>query len=293
MQIGIDFLPAGVAVAQVQLGKKLPGRILASDFLPAVGQQAQALALQKWVHDNELQKCACICLMAVHDCKIYQIEKPPVEDTELVSALTWKIKDLIGYDVGSAVVDFYPMPVSNKNNTQQVSVVAAEESTVTSYVECIKSTGLKLTAIDVHSLACANLKEVQQSTVKTLAILSLTESGGFLSIFYDTDLYVSRDFKIGTSQLAQATSEDQSIYDALLLEIQRSMDYFESYYGLGSVSNLLIFPQVPATEKMALYLQNLSNFDIDFVGSSDAEGSAKLESHCFHAYGAALRGIQL
>ena len=52
MQIGIDFLPAGVAVAQVQLGKNLRGRILASDFLPAVGQAAQALALQKWVHDK-------------------------------------------------------------------------------------------------------------------------------------------------------------------------------------------------------------------------------------------------
>ena len=233
--------------------------------------------------------------MSVDDCDVYQVEKPQVDDAELVPALTWRIKDLISYDVGSAVVDFYPMPVSNKNNTQQVSVVAAQESIVAAYVECIKSTGLKLMAIDVPSLVGPNLKNVQQAAGQTLAVLSLTESAGFLNIYHDTDLYVSRDFKIGTTQLSQVTADDESTYDSLLLEIQRSMDYFESYYGLGSVSKLLIFPQVAATEKMAMYLQNLTNFDIDFVAVSDsevAEAGDALEPHCFHAYGAALRDIE-
>lgn len=294
-QIGVEFLVTGVAIAQVQMSKNQPGRVLSSEFLPAVGQQAQTLALQEWVHGNNLQKCSCVCLMSADDFNIYQVEKPKVDDAELVPALTWRIKDLVSFDVGSAVVDFYPMPVSNKNNTQQVGVVTAQESTVAAYVECIKSTGLKLLAIDVPSLVTANLKGIQQSTGQTLAVLSLTESAGTLNIYHDTDLYVSRDFKIGTAQLIQATADDESTYDSLLLEMQRSMDYFESYYGLGSVSKLLIFPQIPATEKMAMYLQNLTNFDIDFVAVSDSEASAAgdaLEPHCFHAYGAALRGIK-
>jgi MSHA biogenesis protein MshI len=291
-QIGVEFLPRGVAIAQVQSSKKQSGQLLSSDFLPAIGQQAQTLALQDWVHGNSLQKCSCVCLMSADDCNVYQVEKPQVDDAELVPALTWRIKDLISYDVGSAVVDFYPMPLSNKNNTQQVSVVTAQESTVAAYVECIKSTGLKLVAIDVPSLVVANLKNVQQSTEQTLAILSLTESAGSLNIYHDTDLYISRDFKIGTSQLAQVTAEDESIFDSLLLEIQRSMDYFESYYGLGSVSKSLIFPQVPATEKMAMYLQNLANFDIDFISVSDTGTVDNLELHCFNAFGAALRGIK-
>lgn len=294
-QVGIEFLPAGVAIAQVQTGKKMSGRVLGSDFLPAVGRQAQILALQEWVRSNDLQKCSCVCVMLADDCNIYQVEKPLVDEAELVPALTWRIKDLISYDVGSAVVDFYPMPVSNKNNTQQVSVVTAQGSTVSSYVECIKSTGLKLVAIDVASLVSANLKNVQQATNQTLAILSLTETSGNLSIFHDTDLYVSREFKIGTSHLEQVTADDESTYDSLLLEMQRSMDYFESYYGLGSVSKLLIFPQISATEKMAMYLQNLTNFDIDFVtvnNSEEVESGGVLEPHCFHAYGAALRGVK-
>ena len=291
-QIGIEFLPAGVAIAQVHTGKKLSGQLLSSDFLPAIGQQAQARALQEWVQSKDLQKRNCVCLMSRDDFNIHQVEKPNVDDAELIPALTWRIKDLIGYDVGSVVVDFYPMPISHKNNTQHLSVITAEDSTVAAYVECIKSSGLKLVAIDVPSLVGSNFKKVQQATGQTLAILSLTEFSGYLNIFHDTDLYVSRDFKIGTSKLSQVTADDEWTYDSLLLEIQRSMDYFESYYGLGSVSKLLLFPKIPATEKLTVYLQNLISFDIDFVTESDPDASNALELHCFHAYGAALRGIK-
>ncbi|MCP4187533.1 MAG: hypothetical protein GY763_08020 [Gammaproteobacteria bacterium] len=289
-QIGVDFLPAGVAVVQVQNTKRAQGKILRSDYLPGQGQAAQIEALQQWVDNHKLQKSQCVCLIAGSDCDINQIEKPEVESSELLQAMTWRIKDLVSYDVDSAVVDIYPMPVSSKNNRQQLSVVSAHETVIAGYVDNIQAAGLKLIAIDIHALVSKNLSTVRQGDGKTQAVLSLSDSTGVLNIFRDTDLYVSRDFKIGLEQLQQASGDDQSVYDSLLLEIQRSMDYYESYYGLGSVASMEIFPHVPATEKMALYLQNLTSFDIDFVSTEDeANNSITLDSHCFHAYCAALR----
>ena len=293
-QVGVEFLAGGVAVVQVQATKKSPGKILRSDYLPAADSQAQIEALQSWVGNNSLQKTQCVCLISDRDCNINQIEKPEVDDAELIQALTWRIKDLVSYDVASAVVDIYPMPVSSKNKTKQVSVVSADEATVGRYVDTIKSSGLRLVAIDIHDLVRKNLRSIQQGAGKTQAILSLGDATGELSIFHDTDLYVSRGFKIGINQLQLATSEDQSVYDSLLLEIQRSMDYFESYYGLGSVGSMEIFPRNTMTEKMALYLQNLTSFDIDFVESAQpGDEQIGLDSHCFHAYCASLRGMQL
>ncbi len=291
-QVGVDFLSDGVAVVQVQASKKSAGEILHHEFLPSQGQKAQQEALQSWVDRHNLQKTPCICLIGDDDCDINQIEKPNVDDSELLPALTWKIKDLVSYDVESAVVDMYPMPVSSKNNTRQVGVVSAQESTVAAYVEGIKSSGLILRAIDIYDLVRKNLSSVRVSTGKTQAILSIGENSGELSIFYDSDLYVSRGFKIGLTQIRLATSEDHTVYDSLLLEIQRSMDYYESYYGLGSVGVMEIFPQTPVTEKMALYLESLTSFDIDFVTTGIAsDESSTLEPRCFHAYCAALRGI--
>jgi hypothetical protein len=98
---------------------------------------------------------------------------------------------------------------------------------------------------------------------------------------------------IGIDQLETASADDESVFDALLLELQRSLDYFESFYGIGTVTNLRIYPQLRVTEKMAMYLQNLTNFDIEFIVFADDHDSPGLEAHCFHAYCAALRGVSL
>ena len=290
-QIGIDFLPDGVALAQVQTGRGESGRILRNQFVAAAGQEAQVDALREWVRSNNLQKTPCVCLVASDDCDVYQVERPEVEDAELVAAVTWKIKDLVNYDVTHAVVDCYPMPVSKKNNQRQVGVVSARETVIGNYVESIKSCGMQLVALDIHELVRSNLQLVQNGAGQSLALLSLTASGGLLSIHHDTDLYVSRDIMIGSDQLAQASGEDSEAFDSLLLEVQRSVDYFESYYGIGSVTSLRLFPPLPQVEKMALYLQNLTNFDIEFVSFAGDGESPGLEPHCFHAYCAALRGV--
>jgi len=292
-QIGVDFLPDGIAVAQVQTGKNNAGGIIRSEFVSAAGQQAQVEALTEWVGRNSLHKTPCVCLVAGDDCDVYQVDRPTVEDTEMIPAVTWKIKDLVNYDVTHAVVDSYPMPVSNKNSQQQVRVVAARETVISSYVDSIKSTALVLDALDVHELVPSNLHAVQQSAEKSLALLTLNSGNGLLSVYHDTDLYVSRDFMIGIDQLETASAEDESVFDALLLELQRSLDYFESYYDIGSVTDLRIFPQLKITEKMAMYLQNLTNFDIDFIAFAGDDNSPGLDAQCFHAYCAALRGVSL
>ncbi len=290
-QIGVEFLPDGVAIAQVRVGRRNPGHIMRSEFVAADGQQAQVEALKTWVREHSQQKAPCVCLVAGDDCDVYQVEKPQVEDAEMLQAVTWKIKDLISYDVANAVVDCYPMPVSSKNNQQQVGVVSARESVIASYVDSIRSCGLKLVALDIHDLVRSNLQIIRHAAEQTLAVLSLTRTSGLLSVYHDTDLYVSREFMIGLDQLELAGGEDTEVFDSLLLEIQRSLDYFESYYGIGAVNSLRVFPQLPATEKMAMYLQNLASFDIDFiVFGADADNDG-LEPHCFHAYCAAMRGV--
>lgn len=292
-QIGVDFLPDGVAVAQVQSGKKNTGQILRSDFVAAAGQQAQVEGLSHWVRENNLQKSPCVCLLAADDCDVYQVEKPEVEESEMIQAVTWKIKDLINYDVAHAVIDSYPMPVSSKNKQQQVGVVAARETVVSSYVETIKSCDMELVALDVHELVRSNLKTIQHSTGKTMALLTLTRGNGLLSVYHDSDLYVSREFKLGIDQLQLTSADDQSVFDSLLLEVQRSLDYFESYYGLSMVNDLRIFPRLEITEKLATYLQDLTQFDIDFITFGSGNGGDGLGQHCFHAYCAALRGVSL
>ena len=289
-RIGVDFLPDGVAVAQVRSGSGNAGDLLRAEFIQASGQQAQVEALGQWVQRNRVQKTPCVCLVAQEDCNVYQVERPEVDEAEIIQAVTWKIKDLINYEVASAVVDSYPMPDSTKNNQRQVAVVAAREAVIGGYVDSIRESSLRLDALDIHELVRANLPMIHTNKDRRLALISFTDSAGLLGVYYDTDLYVSREFKIGLGKLEQAGGDDESVFDAMLLEIQRSLDYFESFYGIGPVADLRFFPRGPATEKMAMYLQNLTNYDIDFVSVDGADEG--FNPACFHAYCAALRDLQ-
>jgi len=285
-RVGVDFLRDGVALAQVRIGD---GDILRAEYVEARGQQAQVEALRQWVRANRLQKTPCVCLVGQDDCDVYQVEKPDVEDDEMIQAVTWKIKDLINYDVDNAVVDSYPMPESSKNNQQQVGVVAARDTVIGGYVDSIRNSSMQLTALDIHELVRSNLATVRQSAGRSLALLSFDRDAGMLSVYHDTDLYVSRGIVIGLEQLEFAAGDDEGVFDSLQLEIQRSLDYFESYYGIGNVAELQVFPHVESTEKMVAYLQNQTSLDVDFLALS-GPGEAPLDPHCFHAYCAALRG---
>ena len=71
--------------------------------------------------------------------------------------------------------------------------MTARETVIRDYVNGIKSCGMELVALDVPELARSNLQTVHNDTEQSMAILSLTQPNGLLSIYQDSDLYVNRD----------------------------------------------------------------------------------------------------
>ena len=289
VQVGVDFMP----VVEVSSRKKDPGTILRSDFLPAAGMQQQASVLQDWVKQHGLKKAPCFSLIAKHDVQVLQMERPEVADEELLQAVSWKVKDLISYEVESAVVDTFQLPPSPKSSVNTINAVVANEKTIAGYVESITQSGLDLQVIDIHMLVAKNLLNAYQPSEQTLALLQIMDHESLVSIYHEQDLYVSRDFKIGLLDIENKDPEDEALYDSILLELQRSMDYFEGTYGLGNVQKLLLFPQLPSTDRMLKYLQNYVAYDIDFIDSGlfRQKSTEAMNSHCFAAYCAALRGV--
>ncbi len=293
-RIGVDFLPTGVAVAEVTRTDKENTSVNRQEFLPASGMTRQVEALHQWVQQNKLQKSPCHCLMARHDVQLIQIEKPQVPAEELAQAVKWKIKDLIHYDVEQAVVDTFELPRSPKTPAEFINAVVASEAVVRQYVDAIRQAELDLQVLDVHELVTRNYwLSRQNEAANTAMILQLTDNESYITIYHQQDLYVSRDIKTGLLAVDAAQGQGEETYDAVLLEIQRSMDYFESSYGLGQTQKILVFPQTASTGRMARYLQNYLHADLEFIeisGGSDA-GEDPINSHCFSAYCAALRGV--
>jgi MSHA biogenesis protein MshI len=290
-QVGVDLTPTGVAVVEVTTKRKNPGAVRHSAFLPAVGARDQSSVLKQWVEQNGLKKSPCVSLIANHDVQVFQLEKPAVEDNELMQAVSWKIKDLINYDVSTAVVDIFEMPPSPKSPVSYINAVVANEMVVGSYVDIVKQSGLELIAIDIQDLVARNYRLLQKDSGQTEALLQFSDNHGLITIYNKNDLYVARDFKIGLLDI-EGAEDVESLYDNLLLELQRSMDYFEATYGLAAVQRMVLFPQTAAVEKMAKYLQNYLAYELDFTQiKNEQDSDFSLDPHCFAAYCAALRGV--
>lgn len=290
-RVGVDLLPTGVAVVNVATDSKNRGQVKHVDFLPAVGHVDQARVLQDWVNRHDLKKTPCVSLISKHDVHLFQLEKPTVEEHELLQAVTWKVKDLINYEVGAAVLDVFELPPSPKSPVSHINAVVANESVVANYVELVNQSGLELEVIDVHDLVTKNYTMLNGLSEQTVGILQFSAHDGMISIYKGGDLYVFRDFKIGLMDIEAAQKGSEELYDSLLLELQRSMDYFESTFAQGLIQQMIIFPQIPATERMASYLQNNVAYEIDFapINMSEKMQQKQLDSHCFAAYCAALR----
>ncbi len=286
-------MSTGVAVVEVISAKKDLGQVKQSVFLPAVGSSEQTKALQQWVSSNKLQNARCNCLIARHDVQLFQLEKPSVEDEELLQAVSWKVNDLINFDIEGAVVDIFQLPPSPKSPVTYINAVVANDIVVKGYVESVNLSGLNLKTIDVHDLVTKNYCRFCGADDATVAILQLSENEGMVTIYHEQDLFVARDFKIGLLEIEAALNDGEEAYDSLLLELQRSMDYFESTYGLGMVQKMLVFPQTPGTIRMANYVQNYVSYEIDFIEINVKNEQEQIDQHCFPAYCAALRGLQL
>ncbi len=292
--VGVDFLPTGVAVAETPVQGRDAGLIRRWEFLPSLGENDQDRVLREWVERNRLEKARCHCLMARHDVRMLQLERPPVEASELIEAVRWKIKDLISFDVDDAVVEVFELPPSPKSPRQQINAIVSRESVVRQYLTRIERAGLNFQVLDVQELVPRNLRRVMEFVEgRSLALLDFLGHDGLLTLYHGQDLYVARDFRIGLMDLKTAGNDSEDLYDQVLLELQRSLDYFESTFDLPLPRQLLMFPRQQVTERMAKYLQNFVGFDVDFVALRRIGGEVAedLSPEPFPAYCAALRGV--
>lgn len=288
--IGVEFKQTGVSIVETVNNNKSPGLIKRANFIECTGQQAQTDALNDWVKSNKAEKTLCNCVIGQDDYQVNPIERPEVPDEEMEEAIKWKVKDLVSFDINAAVIDHYPIPESSKNPIKQINAVITNEASIEAYVEVLRQSGVKLNVLDIRELVIGNIFQYFEAPAEIIGFLVLRETDGQLYIIKDGNIYVERDFKIGLRQIDHADNTD--MYDAVVLEIQRSVDYFESYFGVGTIQELLIFPQTQAVEKMAMYLQNYVNFSVDFFGVqniNELNDSEAFDVQCFTAYCASLR----
>ncbi|MFB2641148.1 MSHA biogenesis protein MshI [Shewanella bicestrii] len=163
-------------------------------------------------------------------------DKPNVDSDELAQALLWSIKDMVNIPVPQIHLDYFESPLpSNK-----LSVVVVDKEKLRAMVQAISDQGLSVLGISIEELAMTNLFD--EDNQARLVVSHHTGQELLLTVVKQGQLYMQRRVR-GFTELDKAEVDELNygLADNLSLEIQRSMDYFESQLRQPPVASIELF----------------------------------------------------
>ncbi len=289
----------GVAVARVRRHKK-SGPTL--DFCES--REIQNLSLQgaeiaRLTKQHHLDRQACITTLDLGTYHVLIVDVPDVPEQERKAAIRWSVKDLIDFNIDDAVIDVFETPNQRTAGNGIMTAVVGRAETVRHQIDLMKQSGLALTVVDIPEMAMRNVAALLPEDVAGMALIYLGANEGLITITRQQTLYLSRRIETGYQAFAvDVESGDESRLqqkmDDIVVEIQRSMDYYERHFSQPALTSVAIAPSpvvIPGLEK---YIQSQLGvvcrvLDVNAIIDAKQPVSVEAQAHCFLAIGAALR----
>ena len=285
--LGIEISPNGIALAHIQQSPEQAPQLLRCEFR----EGAPADTLKPLVSEFDLAGLPVNLLLHPADYRIFLLEAPSVPAEELRDAMRWRIKDMISEPLDSVVLDCFLLPENAYRGRSRLAYCAViDKARMAEWALQIRLAGLRLRSIDITEMAFRNiglLAGAQQGV--NVAVLRLRTSEGLICIQSGAELYLARRLEHGVVHGAQDLA-------SMTLEIQRTLDYFESQLGVGHIARMLLLPmkhdgditRQTLAQSLAVNLQGLDLREL-FPGQPAAGLPESLQAFCMGAVGAALR----
>ncbi len=238
---GLHADASGIALVRIGMATARRPVLRASAFSPGDGELPASSVVEELAREISASGNDLNVVLASRDYQLLMVEAPRVDADELRAAIRWRVKDLIDFHIDDAVFDVFAVPGQQNRPRGQASMyaVAARASRVQALVDCIDDSALQIQVIDIQELAMRNLAALTEHDTRGIVMVQLGPSGGLLTISHQHELYMTRQLELDNSdpELTEA-----SMFEQVLLEIQRSIDYYGSHFGQPAPVALSILP---------------------------------------------------
>lgn len=265
--------------------------------------------LQELVKQHALSGANCVSVLEPGSYQLLQVEAPDVDATELKAAVRWRVKEFIDFHIDDAAIDVFEMPSQGPRARARIMyAVAARNPLIMQRVELLQGVGLNLQTIDITELALRNIAQLLPEDEGGVALLQLSAGEGMITLTRQATLYLARNLDVGALQLGTGggggvstdnlalapQSNRERAFETIMLEVQRSFDYYESNFGQAPIKNLIIGPLAEPHDELAEYAAShlgvkARALDLNTVLKSRTPLDSMLQANCISAIGAALR----
>ena len=171
--------------------------------------------------------------------QVLQIEKPNVPEDEIEGAIPWLVKDLVSVPQEKIVCDYYLSPVKIPMQPEKVTIVVSNLDLIESLVSTVSHAGMALRGICAQEFCLPQLCGYTEHPVLVLTQLERQEP--CVQIIKGGQVHFSRWLR-GFSRICDYSEEEirAGLAESIGLEIQRSMDYYQSQLKQGQIKEMLI-----------------------------------------------------
>ena len=201
---------------------------------------------------GDTARAAVSGVIGADDYQLVQVEAPEVPAEEINDAVRWKLREVLNFPVIDAVVDTFEVPQSPvRSQNKMISAVAARNVAVQRLTETVVPHAPGFDVIDIPELCLRNLCVLLPQDAKGVALLAFGEGFAYLILTRQGVLYLTRRIELRKpfdarldASLDDAAAKPSSGIDAaaLALELQRSLDYYESFFDQVPIANLVLAP---------------------------------------------------
>lgn len=299
--VGLTFFSDGLALVQLETSAEGDVSLRVAESVDC-GRTNHAEVLAELVQRHQLQRAPCCAVLARGTYNLIQIDQPDVPEAELRDAVRWQVKDLLDFPADHAVIDLFST-LGAGGSPMNFAVAAAEEN-IRYVVDVMQQSHLDVKVIDIPELALRNVIDRSFESDRGVALLSLWRDNGLVTIVRNGELCMARRINLGVQELVAAADMDavdgveisqaqQNILDSVVLEIQRSLDYYESSVSRQPVAAVLLAPLAAPVPGLQSYLDTYLTPDVQELDLSRWLGNCSVveseQSRCIAAIGAALR----
>ena len=304
---GVAITPDGVCVAHIDRTEGAPA-LGVCDYKPYFNKEELADVLNALVATHGLKGAYCTTVMEPGSYTLHLVDAPNVEPAEMRAAIRWRVKELIDFPVDDAVIEVFDVPGRNLRGQggRMIYVVVAKASDIKRRIEMIEGAGMKLGIIDIPELALRNVASLLHEDSEGIAILHMGRHGGLITLTRQETLYLARSINIGIERLHLLRMQDRSAnksgamqamenaLDSIVLEIQRSLDYYERHCSNPSITKVAV---TPLDDEIPGFINRISTnlgaevkpLNLDQHLQSFVLLNGEMQRNCLYTIGAALR----
>jgi MSHA biogenesis protein MshI len=279
-------------------GQYAPGGGSVVDRCGTQALEGEYRGIERLAKEFGFDRYQCSTLLAPGEYQMLLVEAPNVPQTELKTAMRWRIKDMLEYHVDDATVDLLEVPRNPAGGERAHSMYAitARNEVIQACIGRFEAARIPLSVIDIQETSQRNVAALFERDERGLAMLYLGDDQGLLTINFCGELAFARRIEVGKQALASSSGnvrEEQ--FQRILLELQRTFDHFDRQFTYVPIAKLMLAPDPEETGLLEFLASNL-DVPVERVRLSGAiafGARAELEPaqewRLFHLIGAALR----